>query len=156
MWRTMEGRLRRVRIRGGRGRGRGRGREGAGGRGGGQRLGGEFRGRGQGGEEEGGRIRRNRILDDIRTTIVDHVINHGMTLREAGQWVQPNLSRYTVASIIRTFRNENRVARNPASGGRQRMFTEEQETHIVNMVLANNSIRLREIHLCIILCTGTK
>ncbi|XP_053340407.1 uncharacterized protein LOC128534595 isoform X2 [Clarias gariepinus] len=68
-----------------------------------------------------------------------------MTLREAGQRVQPNLSRYTVASIIRTFRNENRVARNPASGGRQRMFTEEQETHIVNMVLANNSIRLREI-----------
>ncbi|KAM9436749.1 uncharacterized protein Hap1MRO34_019041 isoform 1-T1 [Clarias gariepinus] len=145
MWRTMEGRLRRVRIRGGRGRGRGRGREGAGGRGGGQRLGGEFRGRGQGGEEEGGRIRRIRIPDDIRATIVDHVINHGMTLREAGQRVQPNLSRYTVASIIRTFRNENRVARNPASGGRQRMFTEEQETHIVNMVLANNSIRLREI-----------
>lgn len=109
MWRTMEGRLRRVRIRGGRGRGRGRGREGAGGRGGGQRLGGEFRGRGQGGEEEGGRIRRIRIPDDIRATIVDHVINHGMTLREAGQRVQPNLSRYTVASIIRTFRNENRL-----------------------------------------------
>ncbi len=40
---------------------------------------------------------------------MDHVINHGMTLREAGQRVQPNLSRYTVASIIRTFRNENRL-----------------------------------------------
>nr|XP_024657137.1 mitogen-activated protein kinase kinase kinase kinase 5 [Maylandia zebra] len=32
-----------------------------------------------------------------------------MTLREAGQRVQPKLSRYTVASIIRTFRNENRI-----------------------------------------------
>ncbi len=92
------GRVRRVRIRGGRGRGRG----------------GEVRGRGQGGARGGqgggrGRVRRvrNRITDDIRATIVDHVINHGMTLREAGQWVQPNLSRYTVASIIRTFRNEN-------------------------------------------------
>ncbi len=90
----------RVRIRGGRGRGRG----------------GEVRGRGQGGARGGrgggrGRVRRvrNRITDDIRAIIVDHVINHGMTLREAGQRVQPNLSRYTVASIIRTFRNENRL-----------------------------------------------
>ncbi len=96
------GRVRRVRIRGGRGRGRG----------------GEVRGRGQGqggarGGRGGGRGRvrrvRNIITDDIRATIVDHVINHGMTLREAGQRVQPNLSRYTVASIIRTFRNENRL-----------------------------------------------
>ncbi|XP_029919204.1 uncharacterized protein LOC115367556 [Myripristis murdjan] len=29
-------------------------------------------------------------------------------MREAGKRVQPDLSRYTVASIIRTFRNENR------------------------------------------------
>ncbi len=90
----------RVRIRGGRGRGRG----------------GEVRGRGQGEARGGrgggrGRVRRvrNIITDDIRATIVDHVINHGMTLREAGQRVLPNLSRYTVASIIRTFRNENRL-----------------------------------------------
>ncbi len=65
------GRVRRVRIRGGRGRGRG----------------GEVRGRGQGGARGGGRgggrgrVRRvrNIITDDIRATIVDHVINHGMT-----------------------------------------------------------------------------
>ncbi len=81
------GRVRRVRNRGDRGRGRG----------------GEVRGRGQGGARGGrgggrGRVRRvrNRITDDIRAAIVDHVINHGMTLREAGQRVQPNLSRYTV------------------------------------------------------------
>lgn len=48
-----------------------------------------------------GRV-RNRIADDIRATIVDHVINRGMTLRVAGQRVQPNSSRYTVASTIRT------------------------------------------------------
>ncbi|XP_026100199.1 uncharacterized protein LOC113071049 [Carassius auratus] len=141
----MEGavRVRRVQIRGGQGRGRGgeevRGLE-------------EVRGRGQGGARSGrggdrGRVRRvrNRITDDIRATIVDDVINHGMTLREAGQRVQPNLSRYTVASIIRTFRNENRIARRPDVGGRGRMFTPEQETHIVNMVISNNAIRLREI-----------
>lgn len=117
----MEGavRVKRVRIRGGRGgRGRGRGGEEVGGRGrGSEEARGleEVRGRGQGGARRGrggerGRVRRvrNRITDDIRATIVDHVINHGMTLREAGQRVQPNLSRYTVASIIRTFRNENR------------------------------------------------
>ncbi|XP_039474134.1 uncharacterized protein LOC120442240 [Oreochromis aureus] len=68
-----------------------------------------------------------------------------MTLREAGQRVQPKLSHYTVAGIIRTFRNENRIARRPDVGGRGRMFTPEQETHIVNMVIANNAIRLREI-----------
>ncbi|KAL3970331.1 TELO2-interacting protein 1 [Sarotherodon galilaeus] len=68
-----------------------------------------------------------------------------MTLREAGQRVQPKLSRYTVAGIIRTFRNENRIARRPAVGGRGRMFTPEQVTHIVNMVIANNAIRLHEI-----------
>lgn len=52
-----------------------------------------------------GRVRRvrNRIADDIRATIVDHVINRGMTLREAGQRVQPNSSHYSVASIIGTF-----------------------------------------------------
>ncbi|XP_047672452.1 uncharacterized protein LOC113649674 isoform X2 [Tachysurus fulvidraco] len=114
--------------RGGRGRG-GEERGGRGGRGrGGEEVGGrghgveearwleEVRGRGQGGARRGrggerGRVRRvrNGITDDIRATIVDHVINHGMTRREAGQRVQPNLSRYTVASIIRTFRNENRI-----------------------------------------------
>jgi len=36
------------------------------------------------------------------------VINHGLTMREAGQRVQPNLSRFTVAGIIQTFRNDNR------------------------------------------------
>lgn len=122
---------------GGRGRGQGNefgGRGGGGaearGRGGQQGRGGALRGRGQRGvlrgrgrggaeaqgergeEGEGVRV-RNRITDVIRATIVDHVINHGMSLREAGQRVQPNLSRYTVAGIIRTFRNENRLVQYP-------------------------------------------
>ena len=49
-------------------------------------------------EEDGGGRGRGRprtvIYDEIRATLVDH---------EAGKRVQPNLSRYTVASIIRTF-----------------------------------------------------
>ena len=176
MWSTMEGaaRVRRVRIRGGRGRGRGG--EEVGGRGrGGEEVGGRGRGgarRGRGGER--GRVRRvrNRITDDIRATIVDHVINHGMTLREAGQRVQPKLSSYKQASlghfqmrigkyfVALPYSNEKhnstihakilklllyRIARRPDVGGRGRMFTPEQETHIVNMVIANNAIRLREI-----------
>ncbi|KAJ8395851.1 hypothetical protein AAFF_G00027340, partial [Aldrovandia affinis] len=66
-------------------------------------------------------------------------------MREARQRVQPNLSHYTVASIIRTFRNENQIERQPGHGGRHRLFTPEQETAIVNMVVASNTIRLREI-----------
>ncbi len=42
-----------------------------------------------------------RVSDDIRATLVDHVINHGLSMREAGQRVHPNLSRYTLASIIK-------------------------------------------------------
>lgn len=34
------------------------------------------------------------------------MLNHGLTMREAGQGVHPHLSRFTVASIIRTFRLE--------------------------------------------------
>lgn len=83
---------------------------GVGGRGRGQQRGQIQRrrvgGRGRGQRREG----RRAISDEIRATLVDHVINHGLTMREAGLRVQPNLSRFTVASIIRTFRNENRYA----------------------------------------------
>ena len=52
--------------------------------------------------------RRAIISDEIRATVVDHVLNHGLTMQEAGQRVQPNISRFSVASIIRTFRRGNR------------------------------------------------
>ncbi|KAL7839324.1 hypothetical protein SRHO_G00259820 [Serrasalmus rhombeus] len=63
-------------------------------------------------------------------------------MAEAGCRVQPNLSRFTVASVIRAFTEENRIERRPARGGRRQKFTLEQETTIVNMVLENT---LREI-----------
>ncbi|ROK35879.1 hypothetical protein DPX16_17622, partial [Anabarilius grahami] len=50
------------------------------------------------------------VSKEIRAIVVDHVINHGMTMTEAATMIQPNLRRSTVASIIRTFRNENREA----------------------------------------------
>ncbi|KAJ8346955.1 hypothetical protein SKAU_G00283560 [Synaphobranchus kaupii] len=43
---------------------------------------------------------RARVTDEIRATIIDYVINHGLSFREAGERVQPNLSRDTVASIV--------------------------------------------------------
>jgi len=112
------------------------------------------------------------ISNEIRGTMVDHVLNHGLSMREAGQRVQPNLSRFTVAAIIRTFRMENRyelylpcvlkycisieysvltvfvfcrTEREPHRGGRTCTFTAEQETDIVKMVRENNTITLRQI-----------
>ncbi len=73
----------RVRVRGGRERGQNRGR--------GRR----------------GQVHR-RIPDEIRATIVDHGVNHDLTMAEAGRRVQPNVGRTTVNSIIQTFRQENR------------------------------------------------
>lgn len=89
--------------RGGRGINRGRGRDGG-------HAGGRRRGRGRRRQE--GAQRGPNLTNEIRATLVDHVVNHGLTLREAGLRVQPNLSRYTVASVIRTFRLENRYCKN--------------------------------------------
>lgn len=85
-----------------RGRGRGRVR---------MRGGGRVRGRGRAGRGVHGQ-RRQQLSNEIRATLVDHVINHGLTMREAGQRVQPNLSRFTVACVIRTFRLEYRYVTN--------------------------------------------
>ncbi len=51
---------------------------------------------------------RTIITDEMRATVIDHVIVHGMTMAEAGLRVRPNLSRFTVATIIRAFRQHNR------------------------------------------------
>ncbi|RXN13375.1 hypothetical protein ROHU_009785 [Labeo rohita] len=57
----------------------------------------------------------------------------GMEGEEAGQRVQPILSRSTVASIVRLFRNENRIHTLPHTGGRGKIFRIEQESAIVDM-----------------------
>ncbi|XP_076747397.1 uncharacterized protein LOC143421550 [Maylandia zebra] len=91
------------------------------------------------------RAARTVVSDEIRATIIDHVINHGLSLREAGERVQPNLRRSTVASIIRIFQQTNRMQRLPPSGGRGKLLSNDQELAIVEMVTANNAIKLREI-----------
>ncbi len=75
------------------------------------RRAGPRRGQGRGVRMRGGGIQRAArtvVSDEIRATIIDHVINHGLSLREAGERVQPNLRRSTVASIIRIFQQTNR------------------------------------------------
>ncbi len=114
---TMDARREGGRDRGGR-RDRGR-RDGGGDRGdrgggggGGDREGGGDRGGGGGGRtrgrDRGGGRTRAIISNEIRATIIHHVLVHGMSMREAGLRVQPNISRFSVASIVRTFREENR------------------------------------------------
>ncbi|KAL1264123.1 hypothetical protein QQF64_004478 [Cirrhinus molitorella] len=112
----MEGARRRVRMRGGaqrgeeggRGRGEGgdRGRGLGRGRGEGDRGRGLGRGRGEGGRGRGRGLGRGRgregleeliepeqrrrgpnLTQEIRATLIDHVINHGLTLMEARQRV---------------------------------------------------------------------
>ncbi|XP_019217583.1 uncharacterized protein LOC109203005 [Oreochromis niloticus] len=106
-------------------------------------------GRGRGIRMHGGRRIRGRsravVADEIRATVIDHVVNYGHSMREAGQRVQPNLQRSTVACIVRVFRQTNRTQRLPHTGGRGRMFTDVQETAIVDMVIRNNGIKLTEI-----------
>ncbi|XDV31412.1 hypothetical protein PO909_034101 [Leuciscus waleckii] len=106
----------------------------------------------RGGRQNRGRGRRGhrRISDDIRATIVDHVVNHGLTMAEAGRRVQPNIGRSTVSSIVQTFRRENRTARLPQTSGRGRLFNPQQEEAICTMVRANNAMRLREMQRTII------
>ncbi len=48
------------------------------------------------------RTRTEAISDEIRATVVEHVVNHGLTMTEAGRRVQPNIGRSTV------FHRENR------------------------------------------------
>ena len=64
------------------------------------------------GRQNRGRGRRGRghmrVPDEIRATLVDHVLNHGLTMAEAGRRVQPNVGRTTVSSIVQTFRRQNR------------------------------------------------
>lgn len=93
-------RVRRVKTRG---QGGGRGRQGQGC----EEVregGGEGRGEvGLGRRRRQGRGRRRgvryTITGEISATVVDHIVNHGMSMREAGQWVQPNLSHYTDSCI---------------------------------------------------------
>ncbi|KAM9426087.1 uncharacterized protein KZ484_016148 isoform 2-T2 [Pholidichthys leucotaenia] len=73
------------------------------------------------------------VSDEVRAEIIDHVVNHGLSLREAGLRVQPNLQRSTVASIVRVFRLNNRIQRLPPTGGRGRIFSDAQEVAIVDM-----------------------
>ncbi len=72
-------------------------------------LRGRVRVRGGRGGRGGQRRQRTVISDEIRATVIDHVLVHGMSMREAGQRVQPNISRFTVSTIIRRFREENRL-----------------------------------------------
>ena len=60
---------------------------------------------GGGGADARQQQRRPRavVSHDIRATIIDHVVNHGLSLRDGGPRVQPNVSWSTVASIVRIF-----------------------------------------------------
>ncbi|CAI5638173.1 unnamed protein product, partial [Oreochromis niloticus] len=92
-----------------------------------------------------GRRQRTIISNEVWAIIVDHVVNRGFTMAEAARLVQPNLQRSTVSSIIRTFRQENRIKRRQPGGGRPRVLTNQQELAVVEMVRARNDIRLSEI-----------
>ncbi|XDV25490.1 hypothetical protein PO909_029406 [Leuciscus waleckii] len=105
---------------------------------------------GIGGRGRGAR-RHHDVPDEIRATLIDHVINHRLTMAEAGRRVQPNVPRSTVSSIIQTFRRENRIGRQPQVGGGRKLLNEQQEQEICNMVIANNAITLRQIRNAILL-----
>lgn len=61
------------------------------------------------GQDQGPRQlqQKQRVSNEIRAIVVDHVVNHGKTMTEAATMIPPNLRRSIVASIMRTFHNEN-------------------------------------------------
>ena len=69
-------------------------------------------GRGRKVHMRGGRRLRGRssavVSDEISATITDPVINHGLSMKEAGLRVQTNLLRSTVSSIVRHFTQNTR------------------------------------------------
>ncbi len=69
--------------------------------------GGRRGGRAGGGQERGRGGQRLEISDEIWATVIDHLLVHGLTMREAGLRMQPNLSRFSVSTIVRTFKEEN-------------------------------------------------
>ncbi|KAJ8416174.1 hypothetical protein AAFF_G00381960, partial [Aldrovandia affinis] len=57
-------------------------------------------------------VRRHAVVsNEIRATVINHVINRGLTLTQAERVVQPNLKRSTMASIIGVFKKANRTER---------------------------------------------
>ena len=48
------------------------------------------------------------VSDEIKASVIDYVVNHDLSLREAGLRVQTNLQRSTVASIVQIFQQNNR------------------------------------------------
>lgn len=56
----------------------------------------------------GGVVGRVQVSYEIWATVIDHVINHGLSLRETGQRVQPVLNKNTVTSIVQNFQHENK------------------------------------------------
>ncbi|KAL1258034.1 hypothetical protein QQF64_011278 [Cirrhinus molitorella] len=88
---------------------------------------------------DGGGLRQMRVRVKGRG-----VRGRGVHVREAGQRVQPVLNKNTVASIVRSFQQENRG----------KIFSAEQEAAVVNMVVANNAIRLREIREAVVADQG--
>ena len=65
------------------------------------------RGRREGVKVRGGRVgwrgrgkqKHHAVPDEIRATLKDHVINHRLTMAEAGRQVQPNVPRSTVSCV---------------------------------------------------------
>ncbi|XDV19914.1 hypothetical protein PO909_025309, partial [Leuciscus waleckii] len=50
-----------------------------------------------------------------------------------------------ICNTVRTFRLENRMTRRPSGGGRQRLSTQQQELAVVDLVRADNAIRLHQL-----------
>lgn len=98
-------------------------------------------GRGRGRQKRGGCRRRSRgrtiISEHIRAALAEHVINHGLTLREAGQRVHPQLSRFTLSSIIGTFLLESKLYTHTLPGVFTPLFYQVTISHLLYPRVAN-------------------
>lgn len=80
--------------------------------------------------------KRVHIPDQIRATLIDLVVNRGLSLAEAGQRVQPRLSKSTVSTIISNFRKTNRYSAEISQKFLDKSFLIQCKLY-TNMILRN-------------------
>ncbi|KAK0137005.1 hypothetical protein N1851_026812 [Merluccius polli] len=108
------------------------------------------RGRGVGMRGGGAAARgenRAQVSNEIRATIIDHIMNHSLSFREAGQRVHPILIQSTVASIVKLL-GMTIESTNYHTLVAEETLSAEQEAAIIDIVMETISGSIEKYQQC--------